>query len=35
MYIQLYDIKSQKPVDIGLSAKLKEDNFFFVQNVKF
>jgi hypothetical protein len=34
MYVQLFDKKSQKPVEIGLSAKLKEDNFFFVQNVK-
>jgi Domain of unknown function (DUF4832)/Beta-galactosidase len=34
MYIQLFDTKSQKPVEIGLSSKLKENNFFLVQIVK-
>jgi len=35
MYIQLFDTKSQKPVEIGLSPNWKENNFFLVQNVKF
>lgn len=33
--IQLYDTKSKRPVEIGLSEKLKVDNYFKLTNVNF
>ena len=33
--IQLFDTKSQRPVDIGLDNSLKQENFFVLQTIKF
>jgi len=33
--IQLFDLKSGKPVEIGLSTNIKADNYFKVQNIVF
>jgi len=33
--IQLYDIVSEKPVDIGLSLDIKRDGYFLIQKHKF